>query len=507
MRVLTSLFGPRPAGHQHRGRPRPCDRAGPLPSLPLTVIDEAVHLLDTPEEPWSIQLELRVAGHLDEARLRAAMIEALRRHPMSRAHMAPSRRSDRGYCWEITPEPEFDPLRVLDCPDDATLAVIRSELQSLHVALAESPPIRARLVQHPDGDLVMINVNHAAFDGFGGLRVLHSVARVYAGRPDPLPQAPLEAARDVRGHLVTADLAVRASRWRMLADKLRDLLAAPARLASDECADRPGYGFHHLRLSADDTAALSDPALPATVNDLLVAALHLAIAAWNAEHGAACRRIGVLVPVNLRPKAWRQDVATNSVLPARVVTSAQDRATPREALDTVAAQGERVRRGAGSALIEILRVMPSLPLWAKQLLPALLWLAGNRLVGTAQLSNLGRISEPPSFGPDAGETTELWFSAPARMPCGLSLGAATVGGRLHLALRYRHPLFGPQAARRFADCYLAELFRLCKEVVQGGPADKRRGAACGRFRRFLSTTPQAHQFFTAVSLLGVGAGV
>ncbi len=464
MPVLPPLLGFRLAGFQHRRRRSPCDRAGTLPSLPFTVIDEAVHLLDTPEEPWSIQFELRVSGNLDEARLRAAMIEALRRHPMSSARMAPSRRSDRGYRWEITPEPELDPLRVVACPDDATLAVIRSELQSLRVPLAESPPIRARLVQHPDGDLVMLNVNHAAFDGFGGLRFLHSVARIYAGRPDPLPQVPLESARDVRGHLATADLAVRASRWRMLTDKLYDLLTPPARLASDEGADRPGYGFRHVRLSAEDTTALSDHELPVTVNDLLVAALHLAVASWNADHGAFCRRVGVLVPVNLRPKAWRQDVATNFVLPARVVTSAQDRATPRQALDAVAAQGERVRRGAGSALIEILRVMPSLPLWAKQSLPALLWLAGNRLVDTAQLSNLGRINEPPSFGPDAGETTELWFSAPARMPCGLSLGAATVGGRLHLAFRYRHPLFGPQAARRFADHYLAELSRLCNQV-------------------------------------------
>ena len=31
----------------------------------------------------------------------------------------------------------------------------------------------------------MFNVNHAAMDGFGALRVLHSVARRYAGRPIP----------------------------------------------------------------------------------------------------------------------------------------------------------------------------------------------------------------------------------------------------------------------------------------------------------------------------------
>jgi NRPS condensation-like uncharacterized protein len=449
-----------PCPDDPHGRSSPCPPAGQLPRLPFTVIDEAVHVLDTPAEPWSIQFELRVAGHLDEARLRAAIAEALARHPMARARMVPPRPSGRRYYWEIPPEPELDPLRVLDCSDDDALSAIRSELQRLSVPLAESPPLRARLVRHPDGDLLMLNVNHAAFDGFGCVRFLHSVARGYAGQPDPLPQVPLKDARDVRGHLVADDLAARAPRWRILADKLVDLVVPPARLAPDEGADCPGYGFHHLRLSAADTAALSDSELPGTVNDLLVAALHLAVASWNAEHGAPCDRIGVLVPVNLRPDAWRQDVVTNFVLNTRVVTRPQDRTTPRHVLDTAVAQGARVRGNAGAALIEILRYTPLLPLWVKQQLPALLRLTGNRLVDTAQLSNLGLISEPPSFGPDAGETVELWFSAPARMPCGLSLGAATVGGCLHLAFRYRHPLFGPDATRRFADRYLSELSRL-----------------------------------------------
>lgn len=42
------------------------------------------------------------------------------------------------------------------------------------------------------------------------------------------------------------------------------------------------------------------------------------------------------------------------------------------------------------------------------------------------------------------------------------LGVATVAGRLrlHLCFRYRHSLFGPDAAGRFAERYLAELDRL-----------------------------------------------
>ena len=77
-------------------------------------------------------------------------------------------------------------------------------------------------------------------------------------------------------------------------------------------------------------------------------------------------------------------------------------------------------------------------------------------------------AEPPGiFHPaatetaaDAGDVAEVWFSPPARMPVGLALGAVTIGRWLHLSFRYRHPLFGPGAAARFAARYVEALDRL-----------------------------------------------
>ena len=46
------------------------------------------------------------------------------------------------------------------------------------------------------------------------------------------------------------------------------------------------------------------------------------------------------------------------------------------------------------------------------------------------------------------------------MPCGLSLGVATAAGKVHLAFRYRHPLWDKDAAARFADRYVDELHQL-----------------------------------------------
>jgi hypothetical protein len=77
------------------------------------------------------------------------------------------------------------------------------------------------------------------------------------------------------------------------------------------------------------------------------------------------------------------------------------------------------------------------------------------------------VSDPPSFGLGAGRTVGLWFSPPARMPLGLTIGAVTVEDRLHLVFRHRHRLFDARAARLFAGRYIAELDLFISETLTG----------------------------------------
>lgn len=427
--------------------------------VPFTSIDEAVHLLDTPAEPWSIELEVRVSGALDPERLRAAVPVALAHHPMSRAKLLPARRTDKRWTWAITGAPDLDPLKVVDCADDAELGRVRDELHSFSVPLAESPPLRLRLARHPLGDVLMVNANHAAFDGFGTVQVLRSIGRAYLQEDDPDSKVDFAHARDVEGLTRPADRAERLRRLRALAEKARDLATPPARIAARGGSDRPGYGIHQISVPV--------PRSPdnATVNDLLLAALHLAIAGWNTEQGTKCRRIGVLVPVNLRPPEWKSEVVTNFVSESRTSTTPAERRTTQAVLEAITAQTQRIKEGEGAALMELLAKTARFPLWLKQPLSPFIWMTGNRLVDTAVLSNLGSIDDDalPRFGPEAGDLVGLWFSAPARMPCGLSLGAATAAGNLHLAFRYRYPLWGQAAAADFADRFVVELGVLERE--------------------------------------------
>lgn len=437
-------------------------------TVTFSVIDEAVHLLDVPTAPWSIQLEVRVAGHLDEARLRAAFGEALGRHAMARVRKLPSRLRAPLDTWAVTDRAEVDPLRVEDCPDGDALNRVRAALQARSVPLTESPPLRAVLARCDDGDVLMLNLNHAAMDGFGALRLLRSIARAYAGEDDPIPDLDFEAARNITAQLKAPSLSIMLGRQAVLAARLRDLVAAPARVAPDGDADEAGYGFVLRHLSAEETAALAErrTATPGgvrpTVNDVLVTAMHLAIAEWNGLHQTPCRRIGVLVPANLRPREWRQEMVGNFSLPSRIATTRRSRRSPQVALAHVAAQTARKKKyGMGTAFIELLGETRFLPLWAKRAVVMALPLTGNRLVDTAMLSNVGRLDElsfgaSPTGGAEA-RVEEMWFSPPARMPLGLTIGAATVNGQLFLVLRYRYRQFDESAAQRFAELYLGNL--------------------------------------------------
>ena len=396
-------------------------------------------LLDPQLTAWSVQMEARVAGSLDESRLRAALVST------------------------VGLSPTHDPLEVVDCADDTAVAAARVALQSRPVAVTEVPPLRALLARHPAGDVVMLNVNHAAADGFDSARVLQTIAAAYAA----------EAGSGVLDFLVDDDLPVRPASaavppWKEWSRKatvgVRDLLARPARLAPDGASDEPGYGFHLVSLSEEDSRGIVAAHDRHNSRNVHMAALHLAIGEWNLQHGSPGRRVGVLAPVNLRPPEWDGRRVANLSVTARVSTNRRHRAGPASALRSITAQTSRNKgTRTGIALIAALERTGLLALWAKQSVVVLQPLTRNRDLDIALLANIGWLDEPPRFGPEAGETTEVWFSAPARAPLSLCIGVVAVDGRPRLTLRYPHRLFSEDAARRFADLYLAQLTAVAAE--------------------------------------------
>jgi NRPS condensation-like uncharacterized protein len=420
----------------------------------LNVLDELYLHLDREEEPWSVQLEVGVESRVDAARLRDAIISGAGRHPLARARLSETRVTDVRYRWEIADRLETAPLEVVDCDDDAALAAARERLMASSPALDTIAPFAVTLAHHSDGDAIMLNLNHAAGDGMSALRLMASFLRAYAGEEDPAaPVDPLDV-RDIGTLVESRSLSARLGRSRALLQRAADVFDAPARIAPDGASGRAGYGFELLHLdSAGLRTVLAHRRDGATANDVLLGALAVTVHRWNEQHGTHVGRIALMMPINLRPAAWRFDVVGNF---ASYVSVALPADASTSLLDAVAAARSRTQeikaQGAAGAIVDLLELpTATLPTVVKQRFQNLIKLTGDRYVDTAVLSNLGRLEEVPNLGEHGGAVRRVWFSPPGRMPLGASLGAATYRDELFLTLRYRHAQFDAPAATAFAD--------------------------------------------------------
>jgi NRPS condensation-like uncharacterized protein len=416
----------------------------------LNVLDELYLHLDRDEEPWSVHLEIRVEGRVDAERLRAAAHEAAQRHPLARARLKKTRSTDVRYAWEIADELADVDLDEVDCADDEDLAQAREQLLGRTPSLERPGPFALLLAHQAAGDVIVLNLHHAAGDGMSALRLMGSIARAYGGEEDPLPPVDPLAVRDVAAMAGPGSVKERLTRGRAALDYLARGVSTPSRIAPEGDSGRPGYGFALLDLGPGEVQRLLDRRTPgATVNDVLLGALAVTVRRWNEQHDTPAGAIYLMMPINLRPAEWRYEVVGNYASYVSVRLGAGDHATLDEAVRAAAAGTRRIKDdGIAGLIVDLFNPPTLLPTGLKRRMQDLIPLTGNVVVDTAVLSNLGRIASVPQLG-DAGAVRELWFSPPGRMPLGASLGAATLDGRLFLTLRYRHALFDDAAAHDF----------------------------------------------------------
>ncbi|MFZ0041005.1 MAG: condensation domain-containing protein [Solirubrobacteraceae bacterium] len=423
-------------------------------STDLNVLDQLYLHLDREDEPWSVHLEVAVEGDIDEERLRDAVLSGMRAHPIARARLRRALPTDVHYHWDIAEAVDEASLDVVACEDDIALGAARERLMSHSPSLESAPPFALTLAHHPEGDVVMLNLAHAAGDGMSAVRLMASFLRAYAGEEDPSPEVdPLEV-RDIARLVHSRSLKARLARGATLVEQAGRLGESPARIAPQGESDRRGYGFVLLELNREDLETVrSHRRDGATVNDVLLAGLGVAIRRWNDRHGGAVGPLAVMMPVNLRPTEWRNEVVGNFASYVSV------RFTPRDLVDLTAAvsaaraRTRDIKRHDSAGLVVDLLELPTatLPTAVKRRFQDLITLTGNRLVDSAVLSNLGRLDGVPRLGGSAGEVRRVWFSPPGRMPLGASLGAATYGDELFVCLRYRHALFDTDGAAAFAS--------------------------------------------------------
>jgi NRPS condensation-like uncharacterized protein len=435
--------------------------AGTERTLDFTVLEETILHVQSVTNPWNIQFEIGSDDRLDAEHLRGAVTAACARHPQARVRQSSDWSPvDRAYSWEVAPELEQDPLREAEVGDESALDELRTDFYSPPIELETAPPVRVALARGPERDLVLLNTSHVPLDGVGTVRLAQSIARYYRGAEDPADPVSLEAARDLGSLLSPKSLRERMARAMDNVTRALTGVDPPAKVAPVGAGEREGFGFVQRRVAAERTDALLSERPPgATFNDVLLAALHLTIDRWNAEQGEPAQRISVTMPVNARPRDWYWEMPGMYAILLSVATTPGQRKDLATATGAVSDQTNQLKRGKRSAApFDVLRLAEGITVGLKRAMPLLIPVAGERFADSAVLSNLGRIPDPPRFEDSQGDAPpELWFSPPCGMPIGVSVGAATVGGVLHLSIRHRFAQFDQAAASEFADLFLAQL--------------------------------------------------
>ncbi|MEV7191300.1 condensation protein [Streptomyces sp. NPDC093510] len=453
---------------------RRADGPGRPPArVPFPVVDEVSRHCLQEEEPETVHIEVHLPGTPDPDRLRAAFHEALRRHPRILMREARGPWYRRRYEWELTAEPDVEVV-TFPAPESDALKRARERALAEAPPLTASPPIRLEVVTPSPGEgppgaesrgsVLFLTINHTALDGPACLRVLATAAELYGGR-DNSPAAPPSR----------APAGAQAAQEQLPADAPSGW-SPPARVAKGSPEPSPGNGM----LVAELPVPRRPKGSPFTVNDQLMVATALMIAHWNREHGARPRPFRITMPVDDRPRDATMPIGNGTRLvevPFGADELAKREWTPEATRDLLRRTSERTRAlkalprpqlGRGAALL----TAPVLPVTLRAATTRGLRRAAAPWTSTTLLSNIGRVPYALDFG-DAGRAHAVWFSAPARLPRGLTVTTASTAGRLHLALRWSRTLLSHGDGAHLRDLF-EHYLHATEHTGPGDPAAKKK---------------------------------
>ncbi|WP_328546845.1 condensation protein [Streptomyces platensis] len=223
---------------------------------------------------------------------------------------------------------------------------------------------------------------------------------------------------------------------------------------------------------------------PYTVNDQLLVATWLMVARWNRLHAPAHPHgtaappsapapapIVVTMPVDDRPRDAGMPIGNGTRLVSvgfgpeerrdagPLTADPPDPDAVARLLRRTAARTRALKAAAPGSQLGLYATMltaPVLPVGLRGAVTRTLRRAAAPWTSTTLLSNIGRIAYPLDFG-DAGRPTAVWFSAPARMPRGLTVTTVSVAGRIQLALRWSPTLLDDAAGARLGDLFRSSL--------------------------------------------------
>jgi NRPS condensation-like uncharacterized protein len=236
---------------------------------------------------------------LDADRLAAAAERLVARHPLLGCRLRVGR---FGAAWvPLAGLRPADRVRCTVVDDRAAAEAATARVVETVLDVEAGPIFAVRCFEWGGGGRLVLHVHHCLVDGFGFLRLMEDLAAAYAD-PGAFPASPLVPGRTAW----QVGRRLRPRHWLampgvFLREQILRFLLAPDLLpfAMDR-ASRPGGGLGRGRYAAVDLPPEAWRALHrwclaegVTLNDYLMTATLVALAAWNRSRGAADERAAV----------------------------------------------------------------------------------------------------------------------------------------------------------------------------------------------------------------------
>ncbi len=304
-------------------------------SWPVVPFERYLLADDRHDEPMTFPMVFCLAGKIDHAVWRRAVVESLQRHPLLRSRLAGRGRSLR---WQV----DWGDAGLGDAGSTDAFSRGEDPRDDARIDLRGESPFRYRWVERGDGIDLCCRFHHAVVDGIGAIQFLGDcfarydqlvrdgsrakwirldesllASRAERGVASRRSSAGESAAGNPGGKVSDAVFAIGSEVRRFFLRQVTPIVSDGERAGGGEPGGAiwRGGDLYQVELDAEgsDRVRRAASSRGVTLNDLALRELMLALRDANAGRGAVGRWYRITIPVNLRQRRHHRMPACNRI--------------------------------------------------------------------------------------------------------------------------------------------------------------------------------------------------
>jgi NRPS condensation-like uncharacterized protein len=402
--------------------------------IKLSNLDRTNLAFESAKEPITILFEISFSGIFKADIIKKAWEKTVEELPLTSARI--SSKYFKLY-WDLGHMPPIELLYF----NNENLEAMRNKLISSQINLKASV-VRVILLFSQNHSRLILLINHSAMDGYSGLLILYKLVSNYADLSGAGTVEELDYPKKMTS---SGETFTRKFSYLPFVNKITRIHGHKNK----------NEGFSILFKSFDMPVLKSSVkrfSQPATINDLILYAVHKSIELYNDQFNKKSDLIITSMPINLRSHESKNILGNFSYI-VPIASKYTERLSPDTLINTICYQTKAYKARPKTKSLGALENIMSARFSLKTIL-LIRRLFGDKLVHTSMVSNLGQ-TPGISIGPGLW-SQDFLFSPPARMPRGAEFGIISNGDRTFITLRYANALIGREQASMLLN-YVSQL--------------------------------------------------